>query len=149
MPWWSWLLLGCAFMGFELAIDAAFYLLFAGVAAMLIGLVIGAGVPLPEWAQWLGFSALAVITIVMFRRDLYEAFRRQAPGFEAELKSETVALETDLEPGARGRVKRAGSRWTVLNVGDTTIPAGMCVHIKAVRGIVLEVEGSATADIVN
>ena len=40
MAWWGWGILGVALLGIELlAVDAQFYLVFAGLAAVLVGLL--------------------------------------------------------------------------------------------------------------
>lgn len=40
MAWWTWCIVGMLLFGLELfAIDAQFYLVFAGVAAVVVGLV--------------------------------------------------------------------------------------------------------------
>ena len=49
MEWWGWCILGVALLGVELlAVDAQFYLVFAGLAAVLVGLLGLVGVDLPE-----------------------------------------------------------------------------------------------------
>ena len=61
MQWWGWVVAGTIMLGAELAfIDAQFYLVFTGAAAIIIGLIAAA---LPEFsppAQWGGFALLAV-----------------------------------------------------------------------------------------
>ena len=56
MVWWGWLVIGVLLLGAELfIIEADFFLVFLGVAAIVTGLL-GLAVPaLPEWAQWLIF----------------------------------------------------------------------------------------------
>jgi len=40
MPWWGWIVIGALLFSAELfAIDAAFYLIFLGAAALTVGLV--------------------------------------------------------------------------------------------------------------
>ena len=76
MPWWGWVSMGIILMGVELtAVDAAFYLIFVGAAAVCVGLVGLAGVDLPVWGQLLGFAILAVAFMVMFRGRLYDRIR--------------------------------------------------------------------------
>ena len=73
MPWWGWLVLGIGLLGVELfVVDAQFYLVFIGVAAALVGLLGLAGSTMPQWAQWLLFAALSIVTMVAFRKRVYE-----------------------------------------------------------------------------
>ena len=73
MAWWSWGILGFVLLGLELgAIDAQFFLVFAGVAAILVGLIGLAGIDLPQWAQWIAFAVLALVAMFTIRRQVYE-----------------------------------------------------------------------------
>ena len=65
MPWWAWLVVGLVLMVLELAaVDAAFYLVFLGAAAVLVGVAESAGAGLPLWGQWLMYGVLAVASHV-------------------------------------------------------------------------------------
>jgi len=75
MSWWGWMIVGIVLVGAELMTDAAFYLVFAGAAAILVGLLVVAGLGLPVWAQWVAFSVLAIASMVLFRRKLYDRLR--------------------------------------------------------------------------
>ena len=76
MPWWGWLIGGIALLGLELfLVEAEFYLVFIGVSAVIVGLLDLAGVGMAEWLQWLVFAALAVVTMVTFRRRLHTFIR--------------------------------------------------------------------------
>jgi membrane protein implicated in regulation of membrane protease activity len=47
MEWWGWMILGAMLLGAELTfLDAAFYLVFLGIAAAITGLVLLSGVTL-------------------------------------------------------------------------------------------------------
>ena len=72
MEWWSWCILGVVLLGIELfAVDAQFYLVFAGLAALIVGLLGLGGIDLPLWAQWLSFAVLAIATMFTVRRQIY------------------------------------------------------------------------------
>ena len=61
MPWWGWVTLGILLLGAELVgVDAAFYLMFVGAAAICIGILGLGGMDLPIWGQYLAFAALAI-----------------------------------------------------------------------------------------
>ena len=145
MSWWMWLLAGGALMAIELlGGEAAFYLVFIGLAAVLVGVAEMSGLALPYWAQWLLFSVVAVVTMVLFRKKLYDKVRGGSPGYTEMAVNELVTLPEDLAPHARTRVERRGSHYTAENVGDDVIPAGDA-RIVRVTGILLEVVGPATA----
>ncbi|HET8692208.1 MAG TPA: NfeD family protein [Steroidobacteraceae bacterium] len=142
MPWWAWLVLGIGLLGVEMfVIDAQFYLVFVGLSAAVVGLLGLFGLDLPEWAQWLVFSALAVAAMVSFRRRLYELVRNRSGHVEERLTvGDRVRLESRLEPGESGRVEYRGSSWTARNEGATAIEAGREAVIARIDGLTLHVK---------
>src|SRR5262245_48546029 len=54
MTWWGWCIVGTLLLAAELfAVDAQFYLIFIGAAAVVVGFLGMIGVDLPGWAQWM------------------------------------------------------------------------------------------------
>jgi len=138
MTWWSWMILGALLLGAELfAIDAQFYLVFLGVSAALVGLAGLLGIVMPEWAQWVAFSALALIFMFTFRKSLYQKIRGDAPGFSGSMSGNYLQVTTDIAPGTDARVEHRGSEWTALNVGETEITSGSRARIVKVDGLTL------------
>lgn len=141
MTWWSWMILGAVLLGAELfAIDAQFYLVFLGVAAALVGFAGLFGIAMPEWAQWLAFASLSLISFFTFRKSLYAKIRGGAVGFRETLSGETVNVNEDLAPGAETRLEYRGTRWTVRNVGDVPIIAGARATVVEVVGLTLRIK---------
>lgn len=144
MTWWAWLILGAVLFGAELfAIDAQFYLVFLGLSAAVVGLLTLAGLDSPEWMEWLIFAAFALVSMFAFRRSLYEKMRGNAPGFPESLGGEYVTVPADLEAGAHGRASFRGSDWTVVNDGESRIPAGGRARILRNDGLTLYVSADA------
>jgi inner membrane protein len=139
MPSWGWLVVGIGLLGVEMfVIDAQFYLVFLGASAAIVGLLGLAGIAMPEWAEWLVFAALAIFTMVAFRRRLYELMRRQdAPVEERITTGDLVMVPTRLEPGKTCRVDYRGSSWTARNESGNTIEAGTEARISRVDGLTL------------
>ncbi len=74
MAWWAWMIVAAISLAFEMfVLDAQFYLVFFGVSAAVIGFLGLAGVNMPDWAQWLSLSVLAVISMLTFRKRAYAA----------------------------------------------------------------------------
>jgi len=141
MTWWSWMILGAVLLGAELfAIDAQFYLVFLGIAAALVGFLGLFGIAMPEWAQWMAFAALSLISFFTFRKSLYEKIRGGAIGFHDTLAGNSVNVETELAPGAETRLEFRGTKWTARNVGDAAIPAGARATVVAVDGLTLRIQ---------
>ena len=62
MPWWGWIIFGALLLGSELMfIDAAFYLVFIGLAAIITGVVGLSGMDLEYWVQWILFAGLSLV----------------------------------------------------------------------------------------
>ena len=141
MPWWAWMVLGIGLLGVEMfVIDAQFYLVFIGLSAAIVGLLGLFGVELPEWAQWLVFSALAIAAMLAFRRRLYQMVRNRSGHVEERLTvGDRVMVPARLEPGQSGRVEYRGSSWTARNTGDSAIDAGREAVIAEVSGLTLHV----------
>ena len=142
MPWWGWLVIGAMLLGVEMfVLDAQFYLVFLGVSAAIIGLIGLAGVDWPQWAQWLTFAALSLITMVAFRKRVYELVRGRTGAVEERLQlGDRVVIPTRLEPGQSCRVDYRGSSWTARNVDDAGIDAGVEAVIARVDGLTLHVK---------
>lgn len=141
MSWWGWLIVGIVLVGAELATDAAFYLVFAGAAAICVGILGLAGVGLPVWAQWVAFSTLAIASMVLFRQKCYSLLRGDGGGaeFRHPAVGAVVAVEEDLAPGGRTRVRLQGTEWTAVNVGPDSIPRGVGAVVVDTDGVALEI----------
>ena len=140
MDWWAWFVLGAFLMGTELVVlDVAFYLMFIGIAAVLTGLAVFAGLPAEPWMQWVLFAVLAFTSMMSFRKRLYEKLRGNAPGYDATLTGEYLQLDEDLEPGATCSITYRGSSWTVQNSSSIRIEKGANTQIEGVNGLTLMV----------
>lgn len=140
MAWWLWLVLGGALAALELLGDAAFYFVFLGAAAVLVGLLELAGAGLPTWAQWLLFAASSVVSMVLFRRKLYERMRGGLPGFDDTSAGAVVNVRENVAAGGRTRVEMRGSEWTATNVGAAAIAAGTQARVVETKGTHVTIE---------
>jgi len=145
MPWWGWVTIGALLLVAEMTIvDLEFYLIFLGAAALLTGGLVAGGVPLPFWGQWLFFAAIAVASLVFFRRTLYAKLRPPPEGEVAEgVTGERAKALDPIEPGASGAVSLRGSNWAARNVGETPIAAGSQCRVRNRDGLTLEVSAEA------
>ena len=142
MQWWTWFVLGTLLLAIELfAIDAQFFLIFIGAAAIVVGLIGMLGIQLPGWLQWLLFAALAVAAVVTMRKQIYAKLKNRPHGKVDGDIHQLVRLPEALEPGKTTRVEYRGASWTALNVGKNAIPAGEEGRIESVDGLTLHVRG--------
>ena len=141
MVWWGWLVLGAILFGAELLIiDVQFYLVFIGLSAAIVGILEPLGIVLPLWGQWVLFAVLCLISMVTFRRSLYQKLRKGAVGFESISPGETIRVSSEIAPGEKGRVEYRGSQWSARNVGDAAIAAGSTASVVSVDGVTLNIQ---------
>ena len=139
MLWWQWIVLGALLLGTEMIIDAEFYLVFLGVAAVSVGLFNVAIYDVSVLADWLSFSALAAGSIVLFRSKLYLKIRGNLPNRNEGVIGEfATAIET-IAPGALGKVDLRGTSWNARNSGPAEIPAESRIQVVAMNGVTLDV----------
>ncbi len=147
MPWWGWMIFGAFLLGSELlGVDAAFYLVFIGLAAVLTGFIEVIGIDLEPWVQWLAFSFFGIVLMVFFRKKLYQRLRGDGVGYEVGPTGEIVQMAETLQPGDSGRLSFRGTDWTVVNEGDTTIEKGSRVRISGIDGLTLKVNNGVSND---
>ncbi len=140
MEWWGWCILGVVLLGVELlAVDAQFYLVFAGLSAVVVGLMGLVGLELPVAGQWLLFAVLAVTAMFTLRRPIYAKLMNRPFGNVSTDLDQRVVLNEELAPGKSCRIEYRGSGWTALNVGDQSIPPGGSARIDSIDGVTLRV----------
>jgi membrane protein implicated in regulation of membrane protease activity len=139
MTWWGWVLLGAILLGLELTlIDAQFYLVFVGGAAVIVGFADRAFGGFAPEVQWLAFGALSVAGVVGFRRTVYEKIRGEPTvARETGPVGHEFALPEALEPGASCQAEFRGSHWTITNGSDQSLGADARVRVVRIEGLSL------------
>jgi membrane protein implicated in regulation of membrane protease activity len=142
MQWWAWVIVGAILLGSELTfVNAQFYLVFLGAAALLVGLLAGIGMVQADWLEWVIFAALAAISMVSFRRTVYQRLQRRLPVMPQGPAGEVLVLQQDLSPGASCRLEHRGTSWTAVNGGREPIAAGARARVSRIDGLTLIVHG--------
>jgi len=135
MMWWHWLLVGLVLVAAEMAAAGGFYVIFFGVAALLIALLQLVGIVDATWLQLLLFSVFSVASLLFFRNPLMR--RLHLTGGATDIDSLSGARGTVLEamaPGAPGRVEVRGTTWSARNVGSTALQNGArCDVVRSER----------------
>ena len=142
MLWWVWVLLGLGLLGAEVLTPGGFFVLFFGVGALVVGLLVAIGVGGPPWAQWLLFSALSIASLVLFRRRLvaWSGGNRASPVLDS-LVGEIAIPQEDLAPGAVGKAELRGTTWTARNDDARTLRKGERSRVIYVSGLMLYLRG--------
>ena len=135
MTWWYWLVLGLVLIALEMASSGGFYIIFFGVAAIIVSLLAATGAAEPNWIQWLLFSVFSVASLVLFRNPLMRTLNLGAGAPDIDtLTGETGTALDDMGAGANGRVELRGTTRSARNAGSTPLPRGhRCVVVRAER----------------
>lgn len=137
MSWWAWMIGGVILLGAELAfIDAQFYLVFVGTAAIVVGILV-TFLQLDPWVQWALFALLTIGSMVFFRGRIYRQLRGHLPVVRMGPSGDVLTLPVALAPGESCRTEHCGSFWTVRNDSEVPIPSGANVRIARVQGLTL------------
>ena len=135
--WWHWLVLGLVFLVGELATAGGFYLIFFGLAAVLVGTFAFLGMEHTA-VQLVVFSGLAVAGLTLFRVRLLRWLQidPQAPSVDQLVGEIATAVDT-LPPGGVGKVELRGASWSARNTSNLALPAGVRCHVLGVDGLLL------------
>lgn len=135
---------GAILFGAELVfVDAQFYLVFVGSAAILVGLLVALS-GLAQWAQWALFALLAGGSMVLFRDRIYRKLRsRHTPEVRRGPSGDELTLPAALAPEESCQTEHAGSFWTVQNDSEVALSSGARVRVVGVQGMTLLVRPAA------
>lgn len=139
MIWWYWMLVGLVLLGAEMITPGGFYILFFGLAALVVGGLAGLGLVQTEWLQWLLFSGLAVISLLVFRGPLLAWIKTQeveTPAVDS-MGGETAIPVEDLVPGGIGKAELRGTIWTAHNAGPALLKKNQRCKVERVEGLTL------------
>jgi len=142
LQWWHWLVAGLGLVLLELAIPA-FYIIWFGLGAILVGLVVLVSPQLDLAVQiglWVTASlAMTLLWFRVFRRSQNKTLAGTASG---EVIGEVGLLVGPVAPFQRGRVRfqrpiLGSDEWSCM--ADTEIAAGERVKVVSVEGSLVKV----------
>ncbi len=140
MAWWTWVVFGLALLAGEMTTPGGFYLLFFGIGAVLVGLTVATGVVSELWQEWLIFTLLSVISLLVFRKKLLHKFTHSAESKSVDSFVGDIALASNvLEPNQVGKVEYRGTTWNARNVGMSSLHKGQRCVVERVDGLQLSV----------
>ena len=135
MVWYHWLLLGVVLIALEMAASGGFYIIFFGVAAVVIALLSLAGLSGPLWFELLLFSVLSVASLLFFRNPIMRRLNLEGGAADIDtLAGEACSVLEPMAPGGNGRVEMRGTTWSARNLGTTPLSSGArCTVIRSER----------------
>lgn len=143
MPWWAWILSGLVLLGLELALGS-FYLVFLGIAAIVVGLLAMFGASGPIWLEWLLFIGFSGALVLLLRKPLLGKFVIQSDTRDIDTLVGVVAVTVEgIPPGGIGKVEMRGTVWTAHNEGTAALAPGQRCLVERVQGLSLWVRPEA------
>ena len=139
MTWWYWMVLGLALLGAEMTTPGGFYIIFFGLAALIVGTLAGLDFVRTDWLQWLLFSVMAVASLLLFRGPLLAKLNENKSG-QRDVDSMVGEVAIPLEPlaiGETGKAELRGTTWTAKNVGSSRLHKGQRGKVTKVEGLTL------------
>ncbi|MFU9138276.1 NfeD family protein [Erwinia tasmaniensis] len=137
-PWVLWLTLGGVLLAAEM-LGASGYLLWSGVAAVLVSLLVWL-VPLPwEW-QGISFALLTILSALWWNHWLKDQDRKKPISTLNQRGSQLIGRQLTLDEALTdgfGHVRIGDSSWRVQAGED--FPAGTPVTVVSVEGITLRI----------
>jgi inner membrane protein len=139
MIWWYWMLLGLVLLGIEMVTPGGFYILFFGLAALIVGSLAGLEIAQAEWLQWLLFSGLAVLSLLIFRGPLLAALQKRDKNLPAvdTLAGESAIPRENLAVSGIGKAELRGTTWTAHNAGPTPLMKGQRCKVERIEGLTI------------
>ena len=140
MSWWIWVALGLVLAAIELATPGGLFIIFFGIAALVVGALTLSGLVTASWVQWLLFPIIALVAVRLFRQPLLGRLRMREDGEPVDsLVGEVATPSSDIAPGGHGRAELRGSTWNVRNVAAVPVAAGQRCRVITVQGLVLDI----------
>ncbi len=137
--YWHWLIFAIVLIILEILIPGA-YLIWMGVASIVMGILMCIFPHMPILAQVLIFSILSVIIVMMYR-----IYKKKNPAVTSEPALNRRGEQylgrdfTLTEPivGGLGKIKVDDSTWKISGMD---VPAGATIRVVSVEGAILKVE---------
>lgn len=143
MDWWLWAALGLLLAVGEVLTPGGFFVIFFGLAGLVVAVLVFVGLADALWFQIFLFSIFSVVSLLAFRNPLLRWMARRIPAPAGEVDSlvgKTAAALADLPPGSAGQAELRGTVWSARNASALPIAKGARCRVVRVDGLVLWIE---------
>ena len=142
MEWWLWAALGLVLAVGEVLTPGGFFIVFFGLAALVVALLDFLGLADALSFQILLFSIFSIVSLLLFRNPLLRWMARQGkPTVEIDtLVGEIAIASTAMAAGGVGQAQLRGSAWNARNGSPSALAAGARCRVTRVEGLVIWVE---------
>jgi len=134
--------LGLLLAAAELITPGGFFVIFFGLAGLVVALLAAMGLAEPLWLQILLFSIFSVASLLLFRNPLLRWMARHTPPpiKVDNLVGESAVAAGPIEAGGMGRAELRGASWSARNDGTSRLEAGARCRVTRVDGLVIGIE---------
>jgi inner membrane protein len=139
MEWWMWLAGGLVLLVVELATPSGFFVMFFGLGALTVGVLTRFGLAGDSWTQWLIFTVLSIVYLLVARGRLQARFKHQPVEVDS-LVGEIAVPRERIPPGAIGRVDLRGTLWSARNEAPVPLEPGQRSRVTRVDGLLVFVQ---------
>lgn len=138
MEWWMWVVGGVLLLAAEVLTPGSFFLFFFGIGGILTGMLAKFDI-VTDWSmEWIVWSAVSLVTMVLFRPTLVRLAKNIAPANLETYVGETATPMADIAPGAVGQAELRGVPWTAENIGTGPVVKGQRCRVVALEGLKLK-----------
>lgn len=143
-PAYLWLVAGAALVCFEIFAFPGIGFIFAGLAALVVGVVVQFGVISSFIGQWAAFFILTALWAALLWKPIKNFLKKPSGGvtYQNMIGSVAVVAAPGLEKGKKGQVRWSGTTMNAVldeHGAQEKVAAGADVEIVAIAGNVLTV----------
>lgn len=134
-----WLVLGVGLLVLEVMTPGLISLFF-GMAGVTVALIVWL-FPIPQTAQWLLFSLLSVVYILLLRKTMKKVFngdKEVSERLNDDFTGRLAVVADPIAPNKPGRVEFNGSTWTAE--AESELLKGQSVRILGKKNLTVKVE---------
>jgi inner membrane protein len=143
IEWWYWMLAGFCLIGLELVIPS-FTIIWFGLGALLVGLLVALVPVLPDWLQVLFWAAASIGFTVLWFKYLKPKGDRTHSGLskEAVVGESGIIIRGTSDSFGKGTVRfrisiLGADEWTCF--ADEVLKVGDSVEVEDIEGQILKV----------
>ena len=146
MLWWHWLAGGLVLFVVELVTPSGFFIMFFGVGALVVGMLMWADVIVSAPVQWLLFTVASLVSLALFRGRVQKRLQDPPRATVDSLVGDLAVPQTPIAPGAIGRVEVRGTMWTARNEAAVVLDTGQRCRVIRITELELGVVPEQAAD---
>ena len=143
MDWWLWILTGSSTFPRGAYDSGGFYILFFGIGAVIVGILVGFKARRPSWFQFILFSAVSVFCLWLFREKLLQLTRGRPSESVDSLVGEVAVPLEDISVNSVGKAEMRGTSWNTRNIGDQPLARGQRCRVERVEGLMIFVRAES------